>query len=85
MYEKDVQARLKKIKASIMRSAKIKKEADQQRDHLFSEVLSELDQEYDRLVTLVRTAKYELIFQDVLDNNKNGPSPESSGESYDIQ
>ena len=85
MYEKDVQARLKKIKASIMRSAKIKKEADQQRDLLFSEVLSELDQEYDRLVTLVRAAKYELIFQDVLDNNKNGPSPESSGESYDIQ
>ena len=83
MYERDIKARLKKIKNSIFHTAQLKKEADQQREHLFAEILSELDQEYDRLVALVRVAKYELIFKDILDGSKG--RPEISGESYDIQ
>lgn len=80
MHEHDITARLKKIKASIIDVVNLRKEADQRREHLFAEVLSELDQEYDRLVALVRTAKYELIFKEVLSDNKN-----NSGESYGTQ
>lgn len=84
MRERDVKARLDKIKQSIAGSVKLRKEAEQQRDRLFAEILSELDQEYDRLITLVRTAKFELIFKEILEaNKKNEPPPESFGESYD--
>jgi len=66
MRTKELRAKLHKIKQSIDRVNKMHSEAKQTRDNLFSELLSELDQEHDRLVALVRSAQYELLFDELL-------------------
>ena len=69
MQERQLKARLTKIKNSINEVVKLKKEADQKRDNLFAEIMSELDQDYDRMVTLVRIARFELVLDDIFNNN----------------
>jgi hypothetical protein len=71
MQERQLKARLTKVKNSINEVVKLKKEADQKRDTLFAEIMSELDQDYDKMVTLVRVAKFELILNDIFENHAN--------------
>lgn len=67
MQERKLIAKLSKIKSVLTNRANFKKKLDEERDSLFSSVLSELDQEYDHLISLVRVAKYELIFNELLE------------------
>ena len=69
MNERDIKIKINKIKKNIAPTIQLKKEIDNKRNDLFAEILSEIDQDYDKLVSLVRTAKYELIFQEVIDEN----------------
>lgn len=66
MNKRDVKTRISKIKERLGHNLSLKREAEQQREILFAEVLSELDQEYEKLIALVRVAKYEMVMQDIL-------------------
>jgi len=72
MKERELKARLEKIKNSISQVNKVRNEVNQTRDNLFAEILSELDQEHDHLVALVRTAQYELLFDELLEEQSQG-------------
>jgi hypothetical protein len=69
MNKRDVKTRIRKIKERLSHNLSLKREAEQQREILFAEVLSELDQEYEKLITLVRVAKYEIVMQELLNKD----------------
>ena len=81
MQERELKAKLLKIKNSIAKSVDAKRKVDNERDNLFAEVMSGLDQDYDHMIALVRVAKYELIFDEVLTRRE---SEEDTNNDTDV-
>ena len=71
MKEKEVRARLTRIKQSIAKLAQVRQEAEQKRNDLFAQIMSEINQDHARMVALVRTAQYELIFDQIINERDN--------------
>lgn len=63
MNEKEIHAVLKKITKVVADAEKSAMEAERVRDNAFSELLSNMSQDYDKVVALVRVARYEMIFR----------------------
>lgn len=69
--ERIIKSHLSKIKKVVRDAVDKAQEASKIRDDAFAEVLSKLNQDHRQLVSLVRNAKYELIFDDLLLKNKD--------------
>lgn len=69
--ERMLKANLGKIKKAISETVKKIKESEKVRDDLFGEVLSQLNQEHQKLVGMVQLCKYELIFDELINASDN--------------
>lgn len=74
--------KIRKIKESDNEFLKVHKEYNDKRDRQFIEILEEIDNNYDILVQLVRTARFELLVQDIIrksDEDKKEEDDELDG------
>jgi len=78
--ERILKVNLGKIKKAIADVIKNIKESERVRDDLFGEVLSQLNQEYDKMIGLVQLCKYELIFDDLIAATVNNEVDELEDE-----
>lgn len=80
--EKIIRGHLAKIKKVVKEAVSKSREAAKIRDDAFAEVLSKLDQDHQKLVNLVKVAKYELIFDDLIRSGRE-EDEESVGGEYE--
>lgn len=66
LSKKSLNIKLSKIKEAVKEAAIVRHHAEELRDQQFSALLSELDQDYDTLIGIVKVAKYELVMEDLL-------------------
>ena len=69
--ERVIKSNLAKIKKAIAHTVSKIRESEKVREDLFAEILSTLDQEHEKFVGLVQICKYELIFDDLLNNSNS--------------
>lgn len=70
MNEKEVHAKLRHIKKVISEAEQRAKEASTVRDNAFAELLSQMNQDHQKVVAIVRVARYEMIFKQLLGHRK---------------
>lgn len=78
--EKIIRGHLAKIKKVVKEAVSKSREAAKIRDDAFSEILSKLNQDHQKLVSLVKVAKYELIFDDLIKSSREEDEDSIGGE-----
>ena len=70
MNEKEVRTRLQHIKKVVSEAEDRVKEANAVRDNAFAELLSHMNQDHSKVVAMVRIARYEMLFRDLLKHRR---------------